>query len=233
MSVPAHIDPASIVVVLPAYNEGAVLEETIASLSANNYTVIVVDDGSVPSLQERCQSFPVHYLRHRVNMGQGASLQTGFEYAQKLNPAVVISFDADGQHDVSDIPALATPILSNEADIVLGSRFLEKGSSSLPATRKKLLGIARIVNGLFTGLWLSDAHNGLRALGPKALREICLQENRMAHASEILLEIRKRDWRFKEIGVAVKYTAYSQQKGQSGWNSIRIVFDLLLHKLFR
>ena len=233
MSSVSHIDPSSIVVVLPAYNEGPVLEETIRSLAEKNYSIIVVDDGSAPSLKEKCAPLSVHYLRHRVNMGQGASLQTGFTYAQKLNPAVVVSFDADGQHDVADIPALIEPILHNEADIVLGSRFLEKGSSNLSASRKKILGIARVVNGLFTGLWLSDAHNGLRALGPKALREINLQENRMAHASEILLEINKRDWRFKEIGVSIKYTDYSQQKGQSGWNSIRIVFDLLLHKLFR
>lgn len=233
MSVGSQHSNPSIVVVIPAYNEASVLEETIRQLLNASYTVVVVDDGSTPSLKERLHPFSIHYLRHRVNLGQGAALQTGFRYAQTLQPKVVISFDADGQHDPADIPALAAPILADEVDIVLGSRFLEKGSDSLPAARRKLLGIARLVNGLLTGLWLSDAHNGLRALGPKALEEINLQENRMAHASEILLEIRKHGWRRKEIGVNIRYTDYSKQKGQSGWDSIRIVFDLLLHKLFQ
>ena len=233
MSLIQHIPAKQIVVVIPAYNESMVIEETLQQLKPLGYTVVLVDDGSSPSLKDRLQHFPIHYLRHRVNLGQGAALQTGFRYAQTLDPQVVISFDADGQHDPADIPSLIDPILQQEADIVLGSRFLEKNSSGLPASRKKLLGLARWVNGILTGLWLTDAHNGMRALSPKVLGEINLQENRMAHASEILLEIKKHGWRWKEVGVRIHYTDYSKQKGQSGWNSFRIVFDLLLHKLFQ
>lgn len=93
--------------------------------------------------------------------------------------------------------------------------------------------MARYVNFLFTGLLLSDAHNGFRALNRKAAELIRIKENRMAHASEILILVKKHKLRLKEVAVEVRYTEYSKAKGQSGWNSIRILFDLLLHKLLR
>jgi glycosyltransferase involved in cell wall biosynthesis len=221
------------IVVIPAYNESSVLTSVVNSLLEKGYCIVIVDDGSDPPLSFFIQNMPVFFLRHRANLGQGAALQTGFDFAKKLNPELVISFDADGQHDASCLPALIEPLLNNKADVVLGSRFLSAEKTIMPFSKKILLQTARGINYLFSGLLLSDAHNGLRAFNRVALDKINITENRMAHASEIIFEIKKHGLRFKEIPVRITYTAYSKKKGQSGWDSIKILFDLILHKLFK
>ena len=221
------------VVVIPAYNESSVITTVVNSLLQKGFTVIVVDDGSDPPLSSLIHNMPVYFLKHRANLGQGAALQTGFDYAKRLDPELVISFDADGQHGSSCIDSLIEPILNNQADIVLGSRFLTSTNETLPLSKKLVLQVARGINYLFSGLMLSDAHNGLRAFNRKALDKITITENRMAHASEIIFEIRKHGLRYKEVPVQIIYTDYSRQKGQSSWDSIKILFDLILHKLFK
>jgi glycosyltransferase involved in cell wall biosynthesis len=207
--------------------------QTLTQLAGAGYQVIVVDDGSDVLVKKTIGHLPVTILRHRVNLGQGAALQTAFNYAKKKNAQVVITFDADGQHQVSDIPALLAPILQQKADIVLGSRFLHEGSAPIGFSKKMVLQIARFVNFLLSGVLLSDAHNGLRALNRQALSKIELTENRMAHASEILFETKRHQLQYCEVPVHISYTEYSKQKGQSAWDSIKILFDLVLHKLFR
>lgn len=229
----AKSNNANVVVVIPAFNEASMLPTVARALVEKKYKVIVVDDGSVPSLYPAIKGLHVHYLRHQANLGQGAALQTGFEFARKLNPDFIISFDADGQHDVNSIPSLLLPIIDNKADITLGSRFLNIEKNNIPFSKMFVLQIARAINFLFSGLWLSDAHNGLRAFSKTAVEKINITENRMAHASEILFEIKKQKLKFTEVPVPIYYTEYSKQKGQSSWNSIRIVFDLILHKLFK
>jgi glycosyltransferase involved in cell wall biosynthesis len=182
---------------------------------------------------KQLHDLPVVLLEHKVNLGQGAALQTGLTYARKLNTDIVITFDADGQHNEEDIKSLIAPIITNVADVVLGSRFLPDNVSRVPLTKRFILQFARIINFLFSGVLLTDAHNGLRALNRTALAKINLTENRMAHASEFLFEIKKHKLRWKEIPVHIRYTEYSIQKGQKTWDSIKVLFDLLLHKLFK
>lgn len=222
-----------IVVVIPAYNEGGMVRQVAESLLRQKLTVIIVDDGSETPVSHSVQGLPVMVLTHRVNLGQGAALQTGFAYAKKLDPSYVVTFDADGQHDVEDIPAMIAPLQQNLADIVLGSRFLPGSSAGAGVSKKLVLQLARFLNFLLSGALLSDAHNGFRALNRKALDKIELTENRMAHASEILFEIRKHRLRFCEVPVHIRYTNYSKQKGQSAWDGVKILFDLVLHKLFK
>lgn len=223
-----------IVVVIPSFNEGIILRNVIQNLLNNDYeNIIVIDDGSLNPVHDFIDDLPIILLCHRVNLGQGAALQTGFEYARKLGAEIVITFDADGQHDATDIPSLIDPILNNQADIVLGSRFLPTSSHGMPSRKRFLLFMARFVNFLFTGLLLSDAHNGLRALNRLALEKIVITENRMAHATEILYEIKKNQLRYIEVPVNIHYTEYSKQKGQSSLDSIKILFDLVLHKFFK
>lgn len=225
--------PADVFVVVPAFNEGAVLRNSVQQLLTAGYRVVVVDDGSAINQQLFLDQLPVYFLRHNINLGQGAALETGTQFSLQKGADYIIHFDADGQHRVADLPALLSPLLTHEYAVVFGSRFLTKQSGNIPLLKRLLIWAARYVNYFFTGLLLSDAHNGMRAMSRDAAKLIRLKENRMSHASEILFLVKKHRLRFKEVPVTILYTDYSKQKGQSVWNSIRIVFDLLLHKLFK
>lgn len=227
------IDPKKVFIVVPAFNEGGIIREVVTGLSGLNYNVVLVDDGSDIPVISLLTGLPIHYLRHPVNLGQGAALQTGIEYALSKNAEYIVTFDADGQHQIADVSKLLEPLINNEADIVLGSRFASGANHNMPAGRKILLQIGRRINYLLTGLLLTDAHNGLRAMNRKAAALIKITENRMAHATELLTQIKKHKLRYKEIPVTIVYTEYSKNKGQTAWDSFRIFFDLLLNKIFR
>ncbi len=221
-------------IVIPVFNEEqTILRQVVESLVSMPFTVVVVDDGSYNNVPQALKQLPVRVLTHAVNLGQGAALQTGFAYAVKHNADAVISFDADGQHFAGDIERLLLPIFNNETDVVLGSRFLPGSKEKVPPLKRMVLQIARFVNFVFTGLLLSDAHNGLRSFSRKAIETIVVTENRMAHASEILFEIKKNKLRYKELPVQVHYSSYSSKKGQSVANGVQVLFDLVLHKFFK
>ncbi len=222
----------NIFVLLPVFNEKPeLLEQIVSGLMRQGYQVVVVDDASAKKVKlppaER-----LYLVRHAVNLGQGAALQTGITLALKKNADYLVTFDADGQHSISDIPALLLPLQEKKADITLGSRFLLPGHHNASWFRQLLLKTGRWVNYFFTGFYLSDAHNGLRAMNRYAAEKIMLKENRMAHATEFLLQIKQHELRMLEVPATVTYTKYSKGKGQSAFNSFRIFFDLFLHKLF-
>ncbi len=232
---PAPTPPAPVVVwvLIPACNEAAALPDVISELKNAGYRTLVVDDGSRDETATVARTFADRVLSHPINLGQGAALQTGMAWLVKQQVPFVVHFDADGQHRVADIPAMLAPLLADEADITLGSRFMSGGAAiDISKGRKQLLRLARITNGLLTGLWLTDAHNGLRALNLKALSSIRLRHNGMAHASEILLEIRKHELRYREVPVHISYSGYSRLKGQSGWNALQILSDLIFGRIF-
>ena len=221
-------------IVVPAYNEAPALAGALAPLFAAGYSVVVVDDGSTDETRQVASALPAYVLRHPINLGQGAALQTGTTFALRCGAAYVVHFDADGQHQAADVVRLVAPLRAGEADVALGSRFLRpEDSAQAPALRRWLLRAGTIVNGLLTGMWLSDAHNGLRAFTRAAASQIDLRENRQAHASEILSLIRRAKLRYVECPVTIRYTPYSRAKGQSGWNAFNIVFDLLTGKMLR
>jgi glycosyltransferase involved in cell wall biosynthesis len=230
---PIPVNSRNVFVILPAYNEQAVIKPIIGALLAFDYQVVVIDDGSEPRLSPLLMNLPVHLLRHEVNLGQGAALQTGIEFALSKNAQWLVSFDADGQHDAADIVKLITPLQNDQADIVFGSRFMEGASGNMPVKRRSLLKIARWLNYLFTGLLLTDAHNGLRAFTNAAASGIRIRENGMAHATEILSRVKKQRLRYIEVPVNIRYTEYSRQKGQTIWSGFRVFFDLLLNKIFK
>jgi len=220
-------------IIIPAFNEKAVISEVVEQLLHLGSNIVVVDDGSSEDLKTELEKYTqIDYIRHKVNLGQGAALQTGLSFALKKKAEYIITFDADGQHSAEDIPAILAPLLEGQVDIVLASRFLIEGSHNAATSKQVLLKAGRWVNYFFTGLYLSDAHNGLRAMTRKAASTLTITENRMAHATEIIAQIKKHKLRYKEIGAKVTYTNYSRSKGQSSLNSLKIFFDLVLQKLF-
>lgn len=222
--------PKSVYIIIPCYNEGPAVRGVIESLLPLGHGIILVDDGSAEPVAPLVNGLPVYCLRHAVNLGQGAALQTGMAFARRLGAEAVVHFDADGQHDAGGIGELLA-VLDEGVDVALGSRFLRREDELLvPRGKRVMLRLARLVNGVFTGMWLSDAHNGFRALGPRALAAVDLKENRMAHATEILTQIRRAGLSWREVPVRVRYTAYSREKGQKWTNSLNILIDLILNK---
>jgi glycosyltransferase involved in cell wall biosynthesis len=233
-------------VLMPAYNEGARLAETLLDLAASarqrhRITVFVVDDGSQPPIAESVApdsaDLKIVLARHPVNLGQGAAIETARRLA--LDPRFQDEFDAfvtmdsDGQHRAEDALALAAAIAGG-ADVALGDRFA--GASDVPSSRRVVLRLARVFERWTTGLVLSDAHNGLRAFGPRAILQMRLRQNRMAHATELTRRIsrasRDEPLRLVEVPVSVRYTAATLAKGQSASGAVAILVDLFYAFLF-
>jgi glycosyltransferase involved in cell wall biosynthesis len=219
--------------VVPVYNEAANdLEKIILSLKSKVDKIIVVNDGSRSSfdysyLENKISS--VYVLKHLINRGQGAALQTGSEFARLLGADIIIHFDADGQHQAKDIPALVRPLLENKADFVFGSRFLSP-NKNLPASKRYLiLPLAKLINYFLSGLKLSDAHNGLRAFRADLLPQLSLSQDRMAHPTEYLYLVKKYRINFTEVPVDIIYRRYGQ--GLAG--GIRILKELLVDRIIK
>ena len=208
------------------YNEATVVGGVVADLRKEFPNVVCIDDGSSDGSQDIARAAGAVVVQHPINLGQGAALQTGFEYALQ-DPEVdcIVTFDADGQHRIEDAKAMVERIRSGEAEIVLGSRFLDKRTKLSPAKRV-VLKTAAIQSRLSTGMDLTDAHNGLRAISPSVASRIHLTQNRMAHASELVHQLAKMQPRYVEHPVEIIYTDYSKAKGQSLLNAVNIVVEL-------
>lgn len=217
---------------MAAYNEDGVIADVVRPLVDAGYSVVVVDDGSRDQTGARAREAGAAIVRHAVNRGQGAALQSGLRYALRHGAGILVTFDADGQHSADDIPRLVGPIAARDADIVLGSRFLEH-AADVPAARRLLLRLAVAFTGVVSGVRLTDAHNGLRAMSRRAAEQVELQLDRMAHASEIIDQLVRTGLPLVEVSVTVRYTSYSLQKGQRAGNAARIVWDYLLNRLSR
>jgi len=218
-------------VVIAAYNEAKVIARVVGEVARRDYHVVVVDDGSSDETAERAAAANA-VVRHPINLGQGAALQTGIDYALQQAAEFVVTFDADGQHRAADIERLVAALREARADFALGSRFL--GSTmALPAARRLLLRAATVFTQLTTGLRLTDTHNGLRAMTRRGASRIRLRQNRMAHASEILAQIAASGLPYVEVPVRIEYTAYSLAKGQRLGDALAILFDLFARRLYR
>lgn len=216
----------SVFIVIPAFNEEKnipIVLKDIFSLYPN-FKIVVVDDGSTDGTFNAAKESGAIVLRHVINRGQGAALKTGTDYALHQDADVVVHFDSDRQFEPKEISLMIEPILKGETAAVLGSRFLSQ-KNNLPWTKKKIiLPLARVINFLFTGCWLSDAHNGFRALSRPMAELLDLKQDRMAHNSEIIRLIKRNKVPFQEKGVTVYYYRY----GQNWQGGFKIIKDLII-----
>ena len=215
-------------VIIPVYNEGRVITRVIEGLLPVFPNVVCVDDGSRDDSAEQIFHTAAHLVSHPVNLGQGAALQTGLAYAL-LQPGAeyFVTFDADGQHLAADAADLVRAVKDGDADVALGSRFLE-GAEHVPWLKQVLLKTISMVSPAARRLKLTDAHNGLRVLNRAAASSLKITMNGMAHASEIVAYLARSKLSVTEVPVTVLYTEYSKAKGQSLINGVNILFDLSL-----
>ncbi len=219
-----------IFVIVPAYNEEKKIGRVISGLFSQGFkNIVVVDDGSSDDTFGVAKSAGAIVLRHEINRGQGAALQTGNEYVLVGGADTVVHFDADGQFDPADI-AKALPVMKDKnVEVVLGSRFLDN-RSQMPWTKKHIvLPIARFINYFLTGLKLTDVHNGFRILSRRALQKINISQDRMAHNSEIVKQIKKNNLSYLEYPVEVTYNEYGQGVG----GGLKVIWEILQGRLIR
>ncbi len=221
-------------IIIPVYNEGGVIAEVIKNTQKTFKNVICIDDGSKDDSAKKIEKAGAYLLRHPINMGQGAALQTGVEFARSFEDArYFATFDADGQHRVEDVLAMVKELRNGEVDIVLGSRFLGRDAENIPKIKKIILRLAIKFSNATSGIKLTDTHNGLRVFNRNVAENLQITMSDMAHASEFLEIIRENKFRYKEIPVKIIYTDYSRSKGQSILNAINIAFDVMLQRISR
>ena len=228
----ANSNNGSVFVVVPAYNESLQIKPVLKKLVGLGYRVVVIDDCSRDGTLKQCMEMPVTTLHHVINLGQGAALQTGIEYATQNGAQYIVTFDSDGQHKAEDIQRLIDSLETHKADIALGSRFLGE-TVGMKKSRGLVLKAAIAFTNWATRLKLTDTHNGLRAFRATCADQLCMKQNGMAHASEILSAIAENNLKYIEVPTTVTYTEYSQNKGQSNLGAIDILFDLVLKRLLR
>lgn len=213
-------------VVIPVFNEVQVLESVIQQTLEVFPNVVCVDDGSHDGSPAAVLRTRAHLVRHPVNLGQGAALQTGLTYARAQPGAqYFVMFDADGQHRLEDASTMVEVARSGVADVVLGTRFAD-GGASVPLLKRIVLRTAVLLSRAGRKLKLTDAHNGLRVLTRPVAEDLQITMNGMAHASEIVSYLGRSSWRVREVPVSIRYTEYSRSKGQSLLNGVNILFDL-------
>ena len=215
--------------IVPCYNEGAVIFDVLSRARETFPNIVAVNDGSRDNSAAQIRAAGAHLVDHPVNLGQGAAIQTGVEYARAQPGAeFFVTFDADGQHQVKDVVRMIERLRTEPVDIIVGTRFAGQDNSQVPWIKRLVLKTVVMLSPRTKRLGLSDAHNGLRAFNRKVAEEMNIRMNGMSHASEIVTMIDKQGWRVDEEPVDILYTEYSMSKGQSLINGVNILADGLV-----
>ena len=219
-------DHPEVWIVIPAFNEAAVIGEVICDVRSVFDNVVCVDDGSTDGTGEIARRAGAHLVRHPINLGQGAAIQTGVEYARKQPGAhVFATFDADGQHRVKDVAAMIDRLNEGDVDVVIGTRFGTHPGSRPPFLKRFVLRTAARLSRRGRRLGLTDTNNGLRVFNKKVADGLDITMSGMSHANEFVMLIEENHWRVVEEPVEVLYTEYSKSKGQPLLNGVNIIFD--------
>lgn len=218
----------SIFIVVPAYNEALVIENTICSLKEYFNNIIVVNDGSTDETFNILNNLDIKIINHPINIGVGGAFQTGFKYILEnhINCVGAITFDADGQHKVRDAIQIANELINTEYEIIFGSRFLGY-ESKIPFIKRLVLRLVTSITSFFTGVVLTDAHNGLKGFKISAINKINIKLDGYAYETELIRQVSEKSISYKELPTDIEYSDYSKKKGQNILNGFIIIEDLL------
>jgi glycosyltransferase involved in cell wall biosynthesis len=205
-----------VVVGIPAFNE----EKTIARivLEAQRYAdrVVVCDDGSTDMTAEIARRLGADVVSNQENGGKGKALKTLFAEILKLKPDIVVTLDADGQHNAKEIPELLRPIVCDESDVVVGNRYVRGSKAFIPLYRRGGLALINWINRSVGKMDVKDTQNGFRAYSFKAFKAISLHESNDYNVeSEQLILASKASLRIKEVPVSVKYAGLKNRSKKS------------------
>lgn len=217
--------------IIPCFNEGSVIGDVITNARATFPNIVAVNDGSADNSAAAIHAAGAHLVNHPVNLGQGAAIQTGVEYARAQPGAkIFVTFDADGQHQVKDVVAMVDRLRAEPVDIIVGTRFGRPRTEDdqVPLIKRIVLKTVVALSPRTRRLGLTDAHNGLRVFNRTVAEQLNLRMNGMSHASEFVRLMDDHSWRVSEQPVDILYTEYSMSKGQSLFNGVNILADGLL-----
>lgn len=220
----------SVLVIIPAFNEAAVIGETIRHarhVLGRHATILVVDDGSNDQTKFVARRAGALVICHPVNRGLGGALGTGLYWAKIHDVNTAVTFDADGQHDPMDLPLVLRPITQKKADVVVGSRTL-LGWRNIPLDRKFIIWGSNLLTWWLFGVRTSDSLSGLRSFSRRAIERIQLRTDRMEVSNEFFFEMKRNHLRLSEVPIRVIYTDYSRRKGQKNSNIFDVTLKLLL-----
>jgi glycosyltransferase involved in cell wall biosynthesis len=218
-------------IIVPVYNEEQAILQTIRDIGKKkSYLIVCVDDGSSDNSATEILKSDAVLITHPINLGQGAALQTGIDYAlQFASIKYCVTYDADGQHNIGDVEKMLQILKDDGVDIVVGSRFLGE-AINIPLLKRLILKLAVRFTNAFSGVSLTDTHNGLRVFTRKFAEQVDIKMPGMAHASEIIDKMGRGNWNYVEAPVTIHYSEYSRAKGQSMLNSVNILMDILLNR---
>lgn len=240
----------NIFVVIPAYNEETTVGEVVRRVhssqpawadrfTVHRHSVLVVDDGSSDSTAQVAKDAGAMVFRHPINRGLGAALSTGIEGALRLGADIVVTLDADGQHDPEEILQVIQPILDGKAEVVIGSRFVrttgqqDNRITAVPLSRRLANWCGNFFTWLLFGIWVSDSQSGFRAFSADAASRLQLRTSTMEVSSEIIREIVRLKLKMTEVPITVTYTPYSLSKGQGFVRGLETLWKLIVLKFFR
>lgn len=201
-------------IVIPAYNESSVIADVLFEIKKHGYeNIIVIDDGSHDDTYQKTKSIDgIVALRHKINRGKGAATKTGIEAAKLLGADIIVTMDADGQHDPKDIENIIKPIQNNQCDVVLGTRIFNK--KEMPIFNLLANHFGNFMTWYLFGLWVRDSQSGFRAYSSSAAHTINTRGDRYEYESEVIREIYIHKLKYHQVPIQIRYTDYSTGKVQ-------------------
>lgn len=225
------INVDDLLVVVPVYNEGEVIQDIVQSIQEQGFkNICVIDDGSLDNTKEILPTLKVVNIRHKINRGAGAATLTGIYHARRNNYRYVVLMDGDGQHDPKDIRLLITSMIETNADIVIGNRFGKE--NTIPTKRLRYNKIANLFVRLLSGLKYRDTQSGFRLLNRRAIENIELKNRGFGFCSEMIIYAEQNGLKISETPISVTYTPYSMNKGQNLNEGVRTAKSVLWRVLF-
>ena len=189
---------------IPAFNEEKHLPQILTKLKEITNSIIVCDDGSTDNTSIIAKKFGAEVIKHKKNLGYGSAIKSIFQVASEINSDILVTFDADGQHIIEDINKVIQPIKDEEADIVIGSRFLNN-NNDVPGYRKIGIKLITQVTNASIKKHFTDSQSGFRAYKKQVLDNIVLTEQGMGISTEILIKATEKKFRITEIPIKILY----------------------------